>query len=120
MNGIIISALIRLTKDKNSRKRQLEIIDYRKHTQPYKDKSAGCVFRNPECSSAGMLIDKSGLKGKGIGDAKISEKHANFIVNSGNATCKDFLELISLVKSQVKEQTGIELESEVRCIPYEQ
>lgn len=117
--GIITGAYIKLFPNEKARKRQLEIIDYRKHSQPYKDKSAGCIFRNPLNLSAGALIENVGLKGKTIGNAKVSEKHANFIINSGNATCDEILRLIALVKKQVKEQTGVELESEVRYIPYE-
>jgi UDP-N-acetylmuramate dehydrogenase len=119
MRGVIVGATFGLTQSETARTRQLEIIEYRKKTQPYSDKSAGCIFRNPACGHAGALIDKSGLKGKSIGGAKVSELHANFIVNTGNATAKDVLDLIDLIKHTVKEKTGFELESEVRCIPFE-
>lgn len=119
MGGAIVGATFILSPSESARNKQIEIIEYRKKTQPLRDKSAGCIFRNPEHNHAGALIEKSGLKGACIGDAKVSEIHANFIVNSGKATAKDILSLISEVKVQVKEKTGVELESEVRYIPFE-
>lgn len=119
MPGVIAGATFALSESPEARPRQLEIISYRKKTQPYSDKSAGCIFRNPVCGAAGALIDKSGLKGACIGGAKVSEKHANFIVNTGTATAKDVLALIDLVKETVHKKTSVELESEVRCIPYD-
>lgn len=118
MAGVIVGATFKLTKCETARTKQLEIIAYRKKTQPYGDKSAGCVFRNPNCGHAGALIDQSGLKGMCVGGAQVSPMHANFIVNASNATAKDVLELIELVKSQVKEKKGVDLESEVRIVPY--
>jgi UDP-N-acetylmuramate dehydrogenase len=117
--GIITGATFNLQPSPLARSKQLEIIAYRKKTQPYKDKSAGCIFRNPSCNYAGALIEQSSLKGKQIGGAKVSDKHANFIINASQATSEDVLTLISLIKSQIKQTTGIELESEVRCIPYD-
>lgn len=120
MVGAIVGATFMLSPSKTARNSQIEIIEYRKKTQPLRDKSAGCIFRNPECNHAGALIEKSGLKGLTIGNAKVSEIHANFIVNAGKATAKEILSLIAEVKAQVKEKTGIELESEVRYIPFEE
>lgn len=117
--GIITGATFRLTPLPEARTRQLEIIDYRKKTQPYSDKSAGCVFRNPQNGSAGAIIDQAGLKGVSFGGAKVSDKHANFIVNNGGASCSDILKLMALVQKKVKEDTGVELESEIRSIPYQ-
>ena len=119
LRGAIVGATFALTASPEARQRQIEIITYRKNSQPYGDKSAGCIFRNPNCGHAGALIDKSGLKGKIIGGAKVSEMHANFIVNADNAQAKDVLELIEHIKKHVKDHSGIDLESEVRCIPYE-
>ena len=119
LRGIITGATFQLKKHEQARQQQLEIINYRKHTQPYSDKSAGCVFRNPENLSAGSLIDKAGLKGISIGGAKVSEKHANFIVNSGKASSMEIQELINLIRQRVKDHAGVELESEIRCIPYD-
>lgn len=119
MPGVIIGATFQLTSSSSAREKQLEIINYRKKTQPYSDMSAGCIFRNPSCKSAGALIEHSGLKGSCIGGAKVSEMHANFIVNAKNATANDVLELINVIKEQVKEKCSIDLESEVRFVPYE-
>lgn len=118
LSGIIIDATFKLSQKPQARQKQLEIIEYRKKTQPYAEKSAGCIFRNPCGLSAGALIEKAGLKGHAIGAAKVSEKHANFIVNSGNASSAQFLALISIVQSEVKMHFGIELESEIRHIPF--
>lgn len=116
MKGAILSATFLLTPDPEARKNQLALVDYRMRTQPLKDKSAGCVFRNPPNSSAGALIEKSGLKGFQIGGAKVSEKHANFIVNSGGASTQDVLSLISHIKKTVWEKMGVSLEMEIRYI----
>ncbi len=118
MLGAIVGATFHLTKSATARQKQLEIIGYRTKTQPYSAKSAGCVFRNPQCGHAGALIDQAGLKGLCVGDAKVSDMHANFIINAGKATCLDVLNLIESVKKRVKEKTGIELEPEIRYIPY--
>ncbi len=114
--GAIVGATFVLQPDPNARSKQLEIIHYRKKTQPYGDKSAGCVFRNPDCRYAGALIESAGLKGVKIGGAQVSTLHANFLINAGGATYQDFLALISLVKNTVKEKHGIHLEQEVRVI----
>lgn len=112
----IVAAKFLLLPSEEARKKQLGIIDYRSRTQPYGDKSAGCVFRNPQAGSAGALIQQCGLKGRRVGGAEVSTLHANFIVNKGGATSQDVLALAEEVKKSVKEQTGIELEMEVRHI----
>jgi UDP-N-acetylmuramate dehydrogenase len=117
--GVILAATFCLTPAADAREKQIKLFSYRKETQPYGDKSAGCVFRNPKCGHAGALIEKSGLKGYRLGGAQISDKHANFIVNANHSTAHDVLELIKLTKERVKEMTGFELESEVRFVPYE-
>ncbi len=116
MQGAILSATFSLQPLSEARKLQLQIVDYRMKTQPLKEKSIGCIFRNPPNLSAGALIDRCGLKGTRIGGAKISEIHANFIVNSFAASSRDVKELIRLVQEKVFEQTGIHLEPEVRMI----
>lgn len=116
--GAIVAATFQLMPCAEARKKQLTIIDYRTKTQPYGEKSAGCVFRNPMAGSAGALIEKSGLKGQGIGGAEVSEMHANFIINKEGAKASDVLELARHVQEKVKEHMGIELEMEIRCIPY--
>jgi len=83
-------------------------------SQPMSEKSAGCVFKNPDDASAGALIDQLGLKGKRVGGAVVSEKHANFIVNTGGATAADVLELIEIIRERVMSEKGIPLELEVR------
>jgi len=77
--------------------------------QPLDKPSAGSVFRNPDGMSAGKLIDDLGLKGYTIGGASISEKHANFIINDGEATYEDIIELIDLIKKKVKKEYNIDL-----------
>lgn len=91
-------------------------IDKRKKTQPLDMPSCGSVFKNPEGDYAGRLIEQCGLKGKQIGDAMISSKHANFIVNTGKAKASEILELIEYVKNEVKDKTGVLLEPEIRVI----
>lgn len=117
--GAIVGATFKLTPSSEARKKQLEIIQYRKNTQPYSAKSAGCVFRNPIEQAAGALIEKSGLKGKQIGGAQVSLIHGNFVVNVNHASAQDVLNLIAYIKEEVKKKSGIELENEVRCIPYD-
>ncbi|OGY26267.1 MAG: UDP-N-acetylenolpyruvoylglucosamine reductase [Candidatus Woykebacteria bacterium RBG_16_43_9] len=78
--------------------------------------TVGSTFKNPDYDHAGKLIEDCGLKGKRIGGAKISEKHANFIINEGDATATDVKSLIDLMKSCVKEKFGVELQEEVRYI----
>lgn len=117
--GAIVGATFQLNPSDKARQKQIEIITYRKETQPYGEKSAGCIFRNPDCGHAGALIEKSGLKGTECGGAKVSELHANFIVNTSGATSSDVLKLIDRVKEQVKQETGQELESEIRYIPFD-
>lgn len=116
--GAITGATFRLVRSETARENQLKIIEYRKKTQPYNEKSAGCVFVNPQCGHAGKLIEECGLKGMTIGGAQVSSIHANFIVNTGGASSKDVLTLIEVVKKIVNEKTGITLISEIRCIPY--
>lgn len=118
IRGAIVGATFRLKKTDEARRKQLNIIQYRKNTQPYNVKSAGCVFRNPPCAYAGELIEQSGLKGKTIGDAQVSTLHANFVVNIGHASSNDILKLIQHIRKEVKTQTGFDLEQEVYYIPY--
>ena len=84
--------------------------------QPLNLPSAGCVFKNPKEAAAGKLIEDAGLKGYQIGNAKISEKHANFIVNLGGAKATDVLALMELAQNKVFQKTGIFLEPEIKII----
>jgi UDP-N-acetylmuramate dehydrogenase len=90
--------------------------DYRKDTQPYNFPCAGSIFRNPLPNYAGKLIEVAGLKGHSIGGAKISEMHGNFIVNAGNATAQDVIDLIEHVKNTIFELYEIRMETEVEII----
>ncbi|MFC7372080.1 UDP-N-acetylmuramate dehydrogenase [Fictibacillus iocasae] len=90
--------------------------DYRRQTQPWNFPCCGSVFRNPLPNYAGQLIESSGLKGTTLGGAQISEMHANFIVNTGDATADDVLNLIALIQEKVLQEKGIQLETEVEII----
>ena len=92
----------------------LRFLETRKD-QP-KEPSAGSIFKNPPRQSAGELIEQVGLKGEIVGQAQISEEHANWIVNLGGARCQDVLELLSLAKSKVEARFNIELEEEIQII----
>ena len=85
----------------------------RRSSQPLGQKSAGCIFKNPPGASAGRMIDELGLKGLSIGDARVSERHANFFVNAGHASAKDMLALIGDVRERVRKAYGVALENEV-------
>ena len=89
--------------------RMLDRRDRRISSQPVNMPSAGSVFRNPEGLSAGKLIEDIGLKGDTIGGAQVSEKHANFIINTSNATYEDIISLIDYIKEKVKEKYNIDL-----------
>lgn len=90
-----------------------EIWIYKKNNQPLNTRNSGCIFKNPRGLSAGALIDRAGLKGLQIGGAKVSEKHANFIVAGKGCKSKDVLRLIDSVKERVKKEFDIELELEI-------
>ena len=93
-----------------------DYLHYRRDTQPLTLPSAGCVFKNPPQDSAGRVVEAAGLKGARVGDAQVSEKHANFIVNQGKATAKDVLALIRKVRAQVARKTGVQLELELKLV----
>ena len=119
-NYVIISCVMSLTSgDKDE---IIEIINDRKErrmsTQPLEYPSAGSVFRNPKDNFAGKLIEDLGLKGYSIGGAKVSEKHANFIINTGNATGEDIKSLIDYIKELVLEKYNIELQVEQRFMNF--
>src|SRR5882757_8896886 len=85
----------------------------RRSSQPLGQKSAGCIFKNPPGASAGRMIDELGLKGLSRGDARVSDRHANFFVNAGSASAKDMLGLIADVRERVHSAFNVELEHEV-------
>ena len=118
-NEILIKAIFKYSKgDINSiLKNKKNASSKRKETQPLKYRSAGSIFKNPTTKiSAGYLIDKSGLKGITIGKAQISEKHANFIINKGNAKANDVMQLIKLIKEEVFKKFKIKLELEIKLL----
>lgn len=117
---IILSATFRLPKgdkDKLLEKRR-ELILKRNQTQPLEYPNLGSVFKNPANSFAAKLIEQAGLKGKRVGDAQVSEKHANFIVNLGNAKSADILKLIDLVKRTVYQNSGVTLDLEIKMAGF--
>jgi UDP-N-acetylmuramate dehydrogenase len=85
----------------------------RRSSQPLNQKSAGCIFKNPPGASAGRMLDELGLKGLNVGDARVSDRHANFFVNAGSATAAQMLSLIDTVRERVRQSYGITLEEEV-------
>ena len=93
-----------------------ELAARRREKQPLEYPSAGSTFKRPEGYFAGKLISDAGLKGKTIGGAQVSEKHAGFIVNIGGATTKDILDLIAFCQKTVQEQFGVTLETEVKIV----
>lgn len=111
---IILSAEITLQKgDKSQIKAKMEeLMEKRRSKQPLEYPSAGSTFKRPEGNYAAALIEQCGLKGVHVGDAEVSEKHSGFIVNKGNASFAELMELIRIVKDTVKEKTGYELECE--------
>lgn len=88
----------------------------RKESQPVNSLTAGCVFKNPKEKPAGYLIEKSGAKGLMVGDAQVSTKHANFIINRGSATANDILKLIEKIENIVEKTFGIKLEREIKFV----
>lgn len=116
--SVIIGACLKVDIEgmKTVTKRIAGYLKRRKESQPIEYPSAGSVFKNPPNAYAGRLIEHAGLKGKKIGGAMISEKHANYIVNTGDATAKDILGLLSLTQGKVKKETGVTLEPEIKVV----
>ena len=112
---VIVSARLELEQDdpKLLAKRLQKEWILRKATQPMGHQCAGCVFKNPAGMSAGELIEEAGLKGTRIGGAVVNERHANFIVAESDCTSQDVLRLIELVRGQVQQRLGVELELEI-------
>jgi len=134
-NLIILSAVLQLKKGKKKEieNKVKENLNYRKERQPLNFPSAGSIFKNPpgffagelgeedksssSAFAAARLIEKCGLKGKKIGNVKISEIHSNFIVNLGRGTAKDVMRLIKIIKNKVKKKFGVVLEEEIQYLP---
>ena len=116
LNQIIIEVALKLKECDSSEllKRSSEILEEKKSHQPLSAKSAGCVFKNPEGYCAGAMIEQAGLKGQRVGGAIISEKHANFIINTDSATAADVLKLVDVVRCAVLQKFNILLELEIQ------
>jgi len=116
--GVVLGAKVRLSKDDPAaiRGRMDELMARRKSTQPLEYPSAGSTFKRPQGNFAGTLIEKTGLKGLTVGGAQVSEKHAGFLINIGDATFADVTELIAQVQNKVYQATGVMLEPEVKII----
>lgn len=116
--SVIHSVMLKLKDDRSEliRERVEKNLSMRKASQPLDMPSCGSVFKNPPGGYAARLIEASGLKGFKIGGAMISPKHANFIVNTGDAKASDILTLIDFTRKRVKEDSGILLETEVRVV----
>ena len=119
-DDILLSAKFILKKaDKDIIKENfIEAQSGRKKSQPLNKRSAGSLFKNPKDNSAGKLLDDAGLKGLSIGDAKISDKHANFFINDGDASSTDMLMLIKKAHQEVKEQFNVNLSLEVKLMGF--
>jgi len=115
---VIVEACFRLTPDHRNdiQKRMRENLGRRHQRQPYDVPSGGSVFKRPEGYFAGQLIEDCHLKGLRRGGAMVSERHAGFIVNIGQATAEDVQVLIAMIQERVKERTGVCLEPELRII----
>ena len=94
------------------------VLSQKAQTQPLKEASAGCIFKNPKGRSAGELIEKAGLKGLFAGGAKVSQLHANYIVNTGGAKASDIIELMEKLQRTVKERFLVDLEPEIKVVGH--
>jgi UDP-N-acetylmuramate dehydrogenase len=115
-NWILLEAVVYLEKRpaQEVKAKIKEILDYRQKTQPLNLPNAGSIFKNPKEIAAGKVIEKLGLKGTRLRGAKVSELHGNWVVNLGNATAQDILQLIALIKDRVQEKEDLLLETEIQ------
>jgi len=116
--GIVVEMVLEFPKvpPAEAYERIRSTLQYRNTTQEVRLPSAGCAFKNPPGVGAGRLIDQAGLKGARIGDAQVSSRHANFIVNLGHATCDDVLSLMEHVQRRIQQAFRVTLEPEVRLM----
>ena len=116
--GIVLSATFQLHEDDKEEihERMRDLNARRRDKQPLNMPSAGSTFKRPEGHFAGALIEGCGLKGCTIGGAQVSQKHAGFVVNTGSATAQDILDLIAHIQRVVKQETGVDLEPEVKMM----
>ena len=117
-NTMIVEAVFRLQNDPEEHvdEKVKKIMEERRNKHPLQYKNAGSIFKNPKEIPAGRLIEEAGLKGCAIGDAMISEKHGNFIINRGHATADDILALIHRVQERIQRDRGVVLELEVKLL----
>ncbi|MCK5847666.1 MAG: UDP-N-acetylmuramate dehydrogenase [Caldisericia bacterium] len=115
---VVTSVILELQKGdiEEEKQKNQKYLQKRKFSQPLYTKNAGCFWKNTNNQSTGALIEQLGLKGKKNGDAKISERHGNFIVNTRNATFEEIIQLAESVEAEVFNQTGIILEREIQLI----
>ena len=116
--GIVVGVWLQLKQGVRSEIEKVvkDYLHYRRDTQPLAMPSAGCVFKNPPNDSAGRLIEAVGLKGARVGDAEVSMKHANFMVNRGQASAADVMALIGKVRSEIRRRAGVRLGLELKIV----
>ena len=116
--GIVVGVWLQLKQGVRSEIEKVvkDYLHYRRDTQPLAMPSAGCVFKNPPNDSAGRLIEAFGLKGVRVGDAEVSMKHANFMVNRGQASAADVMALIRNVRSEIRRRAGVRLDLELKIV----
>ncbi|MBR6095986.1 MAG: UDP-N-acetylmuramate dehydrogenase [Oscillospiraceae bacterium] len=116
--SVVLSAVLQLREGDGEAvaARMRELGERRRSKQPLDRPSAGSTFKRPARGYAAALIEGAGLKGLSVGGAQVSEKHAGFVINTGNASCADVLALMELVRARVLEKYGVELEPEVRIV----
>jgi len=116
--GIVVGVWLQLREGVRAEIEKVvkDYLHYRKETQPLTMHSAGCVFKNPPDDSAGRLLEVTGLKGLRIGDAEVSTKHGNFIVNRGRASAADVIKLIRTVRRTIKRKAGVQLNLELKIV----
>jgi UDP-N-acetylmuramate dehydrogenase len=116
--GIVVGVWLQLRQGVRAELERVvkDYLHYRRDTQPLTMPSAGCVFKNPPKDSAGRLIEATGLKGLRVGDAEVSPKHGNFIVNRGRARAADVIELIGKVRRAIRRKTGVRLDLELKIV----
>ena len=116
-NHIALGAVIKAeTASREAVEQRMQMFSQKRWTTQPAASSAGCIFKNPKSIPAGKLIEELGLKGARVGRAVVSDVHANFIVNEGNATARDVLSLIEIIRQRAKAARGIELETEVEIL----
>jgi UDP-N-acetylmuramate dehydrogenase len=116
--AVVVQSCFQLTEEnpKHLKERLGDVKRYKISTQPLKEKSSGCIFKNPKGATAAGLIEQAGLKGTRVNDAVVSSHHSNFIINEGNATASDLLKLMDIIKKTVRHKFSVDLELEVEIL----